>query len=90
LGVDGYYRTLASDAWAMVPAPVVADEPAEEVVADAPAEGGERINYLWGKLKPLLMEHLQQRLDALKQQEANLLMQLDEVRVLDIKHTKIP
>jgi hypothetical protein len=37
LGVDGYYRTLASDAWAMVPAPVVADEPA----ADAPAEGGE-------------------------------------------------
>jgi hypothetical protein len=28
------------------------------------------------------MEHLQQRLDALKQQEANLLMQLDEVRVL--------
>jgi hypothetical protein len=41
LGVDGYYRTLASDAWAMVPAPVVAEEPAEEVVADAPAEGGE-------------------------------------------------
>ena len=28
------------------------------------------------------MEQLQQRLDALKQQEANLLMQLDEVRVL--------
>jgi hypothetical protein len=28
------------------------------------------------------MEHLQQRLEALKQQEANLLMQLDEVRVL--------
>jgi hypothetical protein len=28
------------------------------------------------------MEHLHQRLDALKQQEANLLMQLDEVRVL--------
>jgi hypothetical protein len=28
------------------------------------------------------MEHLQQRLDALKQQEANLIMQLDEVRVL--------
>lgn len=22
LGVDGYYRTLANDAWAMVPAPV--------------------------------------------------------------------
>jgi hypothetical protein len=50
LGVDGYYRTLASDAWAMVPAPVVeevvAEAPAEEVVAeepaaDAPAEGGE-------------------------------------------------
>jgi hypothetical protein len=39
-----------------------------------------RVNYLWGKLNP--MEHLQQRLDALKQQEANLLMQLDEVRVL--------
>jgi hypothetical protein len=37
LGVDGYYRTLASDAWAMVPVPVVVDEPA----ADAPAEGGE-------------------------------------------------
>jgi hypothetical protein len=36
------------------------------------------------------MEHLQQRLDALKQQEANLLMQLDEVRVLDIKPTRIP
>ena len=32
LGVDGYYRTLANDAWAMVPAPV-----AEEVVADEPA-----------------------------------------------------
>ena len=29
LGVDGYYRQLASDAWAMVPAPV-----AEEVVAE--------------------------------------------------------
>jgi hypothetical protein len=51
LGVDGYYRTLASDAWAMVPAPVVeevvAEEPAaeevvaEEPAADAPAEGGE-------------------------------------------------
>jgi hypothetical protein len=41
LGVDGYYRTLASDAWAMVPAPVVADEPAEKPAADAPAEGGE-------------------------------------------------
>jgi hypothetical protein len=41
LGVDGYYRTLASDAWAMIPAPVaeevVADEPAEEVVAEEPA-----------------------------------------------------
>ena len=33
LGVDGYYRQLASDAWAMIPAPVV-----EEVVAEAPAE----------------------------------------------------
>jgi hypothetical protein len=29
LGVDGYYRTLASDAWAMIPAPV-----AEEVVVE--------------------------------------------------------
>jgi hypothetical protein len=28
------------------------------------------------------MEHLTQRLEALKQQEANILMQLDEVRVL--------
>jgi hypothetical protein len=28
------------------------------------------------------MEHLQTRLEQLKQQEANLLMQLDEVRVL--------
>ena len=28
LGVDGYYRTLANDAWAMVPAPVA------EVVAE--------------------------------------------------------
>jgi len=42
LGVDGYYRTLASDAWAMVPTPVVvedvvAEAPAEEVVADEPA-----------------------------------------------------
>jgi hypothetical protein len=26
LGVDGYYRTLANDAWAMVPAPVVVEE----------------------------------------------------------------
>ena len=46
LGVDGYYRTLASDAWAMVPAPVVeevvAEEPAADApAADAPAEGGE-------------------------------------------------
>jgi hypothetical protein len=28
------------------------------------------------------MEHLQQRLDAFKQQEANLLMQLEDIRVL--------
>ena len=35
LGVDGYYRQLASDAWAMVPAPVAADEPAAEVPAEA-------------------------------------------------------
>ena len=37
LGAEGYYRQLAADAWAMVPAPVVVEEPA----ADAPAEGGE-------------------------------------------------
>ena len=34
LGVDGYYRTLANDAWAMIPAPVVV----EEVVAEAAVE----------------------------------------------------
>lgn len=34
LGVDGYYRSLANDAWAMVPAPV-ATEPAAEVPAEA-------------------------------------------------------
>jgi hypothetical protein len=28
LGVDGYYRTLAADAWALIPAPVVVEEPA--------------------------------------------------------------
>ena len=47
LGVDGYYRQLASDAWAMVPpspmveevADAVAEEPvAEEVVAEEPTE----------------------------------------------------
>jgi hypothetical protein len=42
LGVDGYYRTLASDAWAMVPAPV-ADEVAEE---------GEERKLSLGKIKP--------------------------------------
>jgi hypothetical protein len=26
LGVDGYYRTLANDAWAMIPTPVVVEE----------------------------------------------------------------
>ena len=37
LGAEGYYRQLASDAWAMVPpAPIV-----EEVAAEVPAEGGE-------------------------------------------------
>ena len=41
LGVDGYYRTLANDAWAMVPAPVVEEVVADEPAADAPAEGGE-------------------------------------------------
>ena len=31
LGVDGYYRTLANDAWAMIPTPVVVEDvvPAE-------------------------------------------------------------
>jgi hypothetical protein len=43
LGVDGYYRTLANDAWAMVPAPLVAEEVvvepvAEEVVTEEPTE----------------------------------------------------
>lgn len=43
LGIDGYYRQLASDAWAMVPpSPVVEDvvteAPAEEVVAEEPTE----------------------------------------------------
>ena len=33
LGVDGYYRILASGAWEMVPTPVVV----EDVVADEPA-----------------------------------------------------
>ena len=32
LGVDGYYRTLANDAWAMIPAPLVVEE-----VVPAPA-----------------------------------------------------
>lgn len=36
LGAEGYYRQLAADAWAMVPAPV----PTEPLV-DAVAEGGE-------------------------------------------------
>jgi hypothetical protein len=41
LGVDGYYRTLASDAWAMVPAPASPASPAPEVevvAAELPAE----------------------------------------------------
>jgi hypothetical protein len=48
LGVDGYYRTLASDAWAMIPAPVVegvAEEPTEEPTSEPvevqPTEEGE-------------------------------------------------
>lgn len=40
LGVDGYYRSLANDAWAMVPAPVAA-EPAEEPAAEVVSEGEE-------------------------------------------------
>ena len=43
LGVDGYYRILASGAWEMAPTPVVvedvvAEAPAEEVVAEEPVE----------------------------------------------------
>ena len=38
LGVDGYYRTLASDAWAMIPAPVVDEVVAEDVVTEDPTE----------------------------------------------------
>jgi hypothetical protein len=41
LGVDGYYRTLANDAWAMVPAPASPASPAPEVevvAAEIPAE----------------------------------------------------
>jgi hypothetical protein len=30
LGIDGYYRTLAEDAWAMIPTPVVVEEAAAE------------------------------------------------------------
>ena len=41
LGVDGYYRTLASDAWAMIPPAPAEEVVAEEPAADAPAEGGE-------------------------------------------------
>jgi hypothetical protein len=47
LGVDGYYRTLANDAWAMIPAPVVVEEVvveepivAEPVVTEPVAEEG--------------------------------------------------
>ena len=35
LGVDGYYRTLANDAWAMIPAPLVVEEPVAEEGAEA-------------------------------------------------------
>ena len=44
LGVDGYYRTLANDAWAMIPAPVaevvaeVSEPVADNAVAEVPAE----------------------------------------------------
>jgi hypothetical protein len=51
LGVDGYYRTLASDAWAMVPAPVVADEPAEEVLLTHLLKEA-RSKLSLGKIKP--------------------------------------
>ena len=37
LGVDGYYRQLASDAWSMIPPAPVADDPA----ADVPADGSQ-------------------------------------------------
>jgi hypothetical protein len=41
LGVDGYYRTLANDAWAMIPTPPVVVEPINVPVrpADAPVAG---------------------------------------------------
>ena len=43
LGAEGYYRQLAADAWAMIPAPLVAEEVvvepvAEEVVTEEPTE----------------------------------------------------
>ena len=42
LGVDGYYRTLANDAWAMVPPSPVVEEVAEAVaeqpIAEEPTE----------------------------------------------------
>jgi hypothetical protein len=30
LGAEGYYRTIANDAWAMIPTPVVVEEAAAE------------------------------------------------------------
>ena len=39
LGIDGYYRTLANDAWAMIPTPVVSEEPIEEpATEETPSE----------------------------------------------------
>lgn len=35
LGTEGYYRTLANDAWAMIPAPLVVEEPVAEEGAEA-------------------------------------------------------
>jgi hypothetical protein len=37
LGAEGYYRTLANDAWAMVPAPVVEEPATEESATEEPA-----------------------------------------------------
>ena len=39
LGAEGYYRQLAADAWAMIPAPVVVEEPAAEAPAAEPVVG---------------------------------------------------
>jgi hypothetical protein len=37
LGAEGYYRQLAADAWAMIPAPLVEEAVAEELATEEPA-----------------------------------------------------